>query len=33
MKNATIISQNKLERKDFRWNFAMGLIYGTLFTI
>lgn len=32
MKNTTVITQNKLERKDFRWNFAMGLIHGTLFT-
>jgi len=32
MKDTTVISQNKLERKDFRWNFAMGLIHGTLFT-
>jgi MFS family permease len=32
MKNSTAISQNKLEHKDFRWNFAMGLIHGTLFT-
>jgi MFS family permease len=32
MKNTPVISQNKLERKDVRWNFAMGLIHGTLFT-
>ncbi|MCK4787268.1 MAG: MFS transporter [Desulfobacteraceae bacterium] len=32
MKNTTVISQNKLERKDFRWNFTMGLVHGTLFT-
>jgi len=32
MKNATVISKNKLEQKDFRWNFSMGLIHGTFFT-
>jgi MFS family permease len=32
MKNTTVTSQKKPERKDFRWNFAMGLIHGTLFT-
>ena len=32
MKNTTVPSKNKPEQKDFRWNFAMGLIHGTLFT-
>jgi len=32
VKNTNVMSQKKLENKDFRWNFAMGLIHGTLFT-